>query len=51
LRSIALRERAVFQLIGCSKTIQKIGDELNLSPKTIEVDRSNIRAKLKITAQ
>jgi DNA-binding NarL/FixJ family response regulator len=42
------RELEVFQLIGQGKTMKEIADELHLSPKTIEVHRSNIREELKV---
>lgn len=44
------RELEVFQLIGQGKTMKEIADELHLSPKTIEVHRSHIREKLRITS-
>lgn len=48
LEGLSDRELEVFQLIGQGKTMKEIADELHLSPKTIEVHRSNIRQKLKI---
>jgi len=50
LEGLSDRELEVFQLIGQGKTMKEIGDELHLSPKTIEVHRSNIRAKLRVTS-
>ena len=44
------RELEVFQLIGEGKTMKEIGDELHLSPKTIEVHRSHIREKLGVAS-
>jgi DNA-binding NarL/FixJ family response regulator len=50
LEGLSDRELEVFQLIGQGKTMKEIGPELHLSPKTIEVHRSRIREKLKITS-
>lgn len=50
LEGLSDRELEVFQLIGQGKTMKEIADELHLSPKTIEVHRSNIRKKLHITS-
>ena len=49
LAQLSDRELEVFRLIGEGKTMKQIGDQLHLSPKTIEVHRSNIREKLGIT--
>ena len=40
------RELQVFQLLGAGKGTSDIADELNLSPKTIETHRENIKHKL-----
>ena len=50
LEGLSDRELEVFQLIGQGKTMQEIGDELHLSPKTVEVHRSRIREKLCISS-
>jgi DNA-binding NarL/FixJ family response regulator len=50
LEGLSDRELEVFQLIGQGKTMKEIGDELHLSPKTVEVHRSRIREKLKIAS-
>lgn len=50
LEGLSDRELEVFQLIGQGKTMKEIGDELHLSPKTVEAHRSHIREKLKITS-
>ena len=50
LESLTDRELEVFQLIGRGLTMKEIGDELHLSPKTIEVHRAHIREKLKVTS-
>ena len=50
LGGLSDRELEVFQLIGQGKTMKEIGDQLHLSPKTVEVHRSHIREKLKITS-
>ena len=44
------RQLEVFRLIGEGKTMKEIGDELHLSPKTVEVHRSHIREKLRISS-
>lgn len=50
LEGLSDRELEVFQLIGQGKTMKEIGDELHLSPKTVEVHRSRIREKLHISS-
>ncbi len=50
LEGLSDRELEVFQLIGQGKTMKEIGQALHLSPKTIEVHRSHIREKLKVTS-
>ena len=50
LEGLSDRELEVFQLIGQGKTMKEIGQALHLSPKTIEVHRSHIRGKLKVTS-
>jgi RNA polymerase sigma factor (sigma-70 family) len=50
LENLTDRELEVFQLIGQGKTMNEIGAELHLSPKTIEVHRSRIREKLRIAS-
>ncbi|MCU0770139.1 MAG: response regulator transcription factor [Verrucomicrobia bacterium] len=42
------REFEVFQLLGLGKTNREIARQLNLSPKTVEVHRVNLRNKLKL---
>jgi len=42
------REFEVLQLLGQGKTNREIAGQLNLSPKTVEVHRMNIRTKLKL---
>ena len=48
LEGLSDRELEVFQLIGRGLTMKQIGEELHLSPKTIEVHRAHIREKLHI---
>ena len=48
LEGLSDRELEVFQLIGRGLTMKEIGDELHLSPKTIEVHRAHIREKLHV---
>jgi DNA-binding NarL/FixJ family response regulator len=43
------REFEVFQLIGEGLETKQMADKLHLSPKTIEVHRANIKAKLKLS--
>jgi len=42
-------ERSVLRLIARNKTSQQIGEELGVSPKTVENQRSSICHKLEIT--
>jgi DNA-binding NarL/FixJ family response regulator len=42
------REFEVFQLLGEGQTNREIARQLNLSPKTVEVHRVNLRNKLKL---
>ncbi len=44
------REFEVFQLIGQGIETKRMADKLHLSPKTVEVHRANIKAKLKLTS-
>lgn len=43
------REFEVFQLIGQGRATQEIAAQLRLSPKTVDVHRANIKAKLGLT--
>lgn len=45
---LSVRERQVFQLIGAGRKTANIAGELNLSVKTIETHRENIKRKLGI---
>jgi DNA-binding NarL/FixJ family response regulator len=42
------REFEVFQLIGQGKGTREIASQLSLSPKTVDVHRANLKAKLKL---
>lgn len=42
------REFEVFQLIGHGKSTRDIAEQLHLSPKTVDVHRSNIKEKLEL---
>jgi len=44
------REFEVFQLIGRGMETKAIASEMSLSPKTVEVHRTNIKTKLKISS-
>jgi RNA polymerase sigma factor (sigma-70 family) len=48
LEGLSDRELEVFQLIGRGLTMKEIGEELHLSPKTVEVHRASIRRKLQV---
>lgn len=43
------REFEIFQLIGHGKSTREIAAQLNLSPKTVDVHRANIKEKLELT--
>ena len=42
------REFEIFQLLGRGRSTKEIAVQLHLSPKTVEVHRVNIKAKLKL---
>jgi DNA-binding CsgD family transcriptional regulator len=42
------REFEVFQLIGQGKSTRDIAAQLHLSPKTVDVHRSHLKAKLQL---
>ena len=42
------RELEIFELIGKGRDIREISKVLNLSPKTVETHRTNIKEKLKL---
>ena len=46
IRKLSNRELEVFQMLGNGMTTKQIGRKLNLSPKTIEAHRENIKTKL-----
>ena len=48
LQALTLREREVFQLILAGNTNRKIGEQLGISYRTVEVHRRNTMAKLKV---
>jgi FixJ family two-component response regulator len=48
LASLTCREREVLQLVMADKSTREIATELGLSPKTIEVHRSNIVGKMRV---
>lgn len=47
--SLSDRELEVFELIGRGKTTRQIAAKLNLSPKTVETYRENIKTKLDLS--
>ena len=46
IQRLSNRELEVFQMLGNGMTTKQIGGKLDLSPKTIEAHRENIKAKL-----
>ena len=48
VESLTDREFEVYQLIGKGLNTKQIADSLHVSPKTVEVHRKNIKAKLKV---
>jgi DNA-binding NarL/FixJ family response regulator len=46
IEKLSDREFEVFQLIGQGKSTRDIAEQLHLSPKTVDVHRSNIKEKL-----
>ena len=46
IQQLSNRELEVFQMLGNGMTTKQIGQKLNLSPKTIEAHRENIKTKL-----
>lgn len=49
-KSLSNRELGVFELIGHGMSTSDIADKLNLSVKTIESHRANIKSKLKLNS-
>ena len=50
LANLSKTELIILELIGTGMTIREIGERLNRSPKTIDVHRTNIKNKLKISS-
>ena len=48
LSAITVRERQVFDLLIAGKANKVIAQDLNLSPRTVEVHRSNMMGKMKV---
>lgn len=48
LDTLTDREFEVFQLIGEGRSTHEVADSLGISPKTVDVHRMNVRAKLKL---
>ena len=46
IHALSDREFEVFERVGQGKSTREIAEEMHLSPKTIDVHRANIRAKL-----
>jgi DNA-binding NarL/FixJ family response regulator len=49
LQVLSDRELEIFELIGRCRSISQISDQLNISPKTVDAHRGNIKAKLNLT--
>ncbi len=50
LEGLSDRELEIFQLIGRGLTMKEIGENLHLSPKTVEAHRAHIREKLQVNS-
>jgi DNA-binding NarL/FixJ family response regulator len=48
LQNLSTREFEIFQLIGEGLSSHHIGKNLDISPKTVDVHKMNIRKKLKL---
>jgi DNA-binding NarL/FixJ family response regulator len=46
--SLTDRELEIFELIGKGREVREISEALNVSPKTVETHRTNIKEKLKL---
>lgn len=49
IESLTDREFEIFRLIGEGRGTREIADQLQLSPKTVDVHRANLKAKLGVT--
>ena len=49
--TLTAREREIFQMTVEGRTSQEIGEKLMISPRTVEIHRSNLTAKLGIKNQ
>ncbi len=49
MKKLTDRELEIFELIGRCKTTGQIAEQLNISPRTVDAHRSNIKAKLDLT--
>ena len=47
--SLTDRELEIFELIGRGRSCAQIASQLNISPKTVDAHRTNIRSKLALT--
>ncbi len=48
MKRLSDRELEVFEQIGLGETTRQIAEKLNLSPKTVETYRENIKHKLNL---
>jgi DNA-binding NarL/FixJ family response regulator len=46
LEQLTDREFEVFELVGLGKRVHEIGDQLHISPRTVDAHRAHIREKL-----
>jgi DNA-binding NarL/FixJ family response regulator len=50
LQKLTDREFEIFQLIGKGKTTDEIAQQLHISPRTVDVHRSQIKEKLHLSS-
>ena len=48
IERLSKREREIFLLLAEGRSIRQIGDQLNISPKTVETHKYNLMEKLKV---
>src|SRR5262249_54788031 len=48
IEKLSDREFEVFRLLGCGNSTKEIAEQLNLSPKTVDVHRGRIKGKLQL---
>ena len=50
MERLSKREREIFLFLAEGRPIREIGDQLNISPKTVESHKYNLMEKLKVTS-